>query len=747
MKFPFSFQLGARDCGPACLKMVAEYYGQEYALDYLRDKCHITKVGVSLLGISEAAESIGFHSIGAKMGIDQLKEIVQDMPVILHWQENHFVVIYKAPKPQKKGKYFISDPDKGLVNYTEDEFLGFWMGRGTDADFSQVDASQDINREKVGYVLLLEPTDAFYNEPQVSGLKKKADMRHIWKYFTPHKKVFLRLLILMIISNAIMLVSPFFTQALVDKGINLKDINFVYMILAGQLILFIGTNVSDILRSFLLLHMGTRINIAMVSDFLGKMLRLPVSFFETHITGDLMQRINDHQRIENLLTISSLNTIFSMLNFIVLGFVLAFYNITIFLVFLAGSLLGFGWMLMFLHRRRKVDFKLFEVYSKESSKVIEILSAMPDIKISNSMRQKRWEWENIQTKLYKLKTNSLTISQFQHMGSAFFKQGTAILITFLAASSVMNDHISLGTMFAITMIVGQLSTPLEQLHELITSWQDAKLSMERIHDVIIQEDEDPEGVTTENNIPDDADLVLTDLTFGYGSEKIEPVLKNISLVIPSGKVTAIVGSSGSGKTTLMKLFLRFYDPWHGSITLGTLPFTSMHHGSWRERCGVVMQNGQLLSGTIADNIALGHDKDHDAIFKAAQIANIHEFIETLSKGYLTEVGNEGISLSTGQTQRLLLARAIYKNPAYLFLDEATSALDAKNEKEVIENLNYFFKGRTVVVVAHRLSTVKNADQIVVLENGEIVETGTHKELTERKGKYYTLVKNQLELGD
>lgn len=746
MKFPFSFQLGARDCGPACLKMVAEYYGQDYAIDFLRDKCHITKVGVSLLGISEAAEAIGFHSIGAKMGIEQLKEIVRDMPVILHWQENHFVVVYKAPKPGKTGRFFISDPDKGLVNYPENEFAEYWMGYKSD---TSINTSPD-NQEKeppVGYVLLLEPTPAFYDEPQTMGLKKKANMRQILKYFSPHRKVFLKLLLGMIISNVIILANPFLTQALVDKGINLKDIGFVYMILFGQLLLFAAGSLADIIRGYLLLHMGTRINIAMVSDFLAKMLKLPISFFETHITGDLLQRIHDHQRVENLLTVSSLNTAFSLLNFLVLSIVLAYYNLVIFLVFIAGSVLGFVWMLLFLVKRRKIDFKFFEMYSKENSKVLEILTGMPDIKISNSMHQKRWEWENIQSKLYKLKTQSLTISQFQNVGSVMFKQGTSIFITFLAAKSVMDGHISLGTMFAVTMIVGQLSSPLEHLHELIKSWQDAKLGLERINDVMIQNDEDPENSNTETKIPEKENILINHVTFGYGSEKIEPVLKDINIQIPAGKVTAIVGASGSGKTTLLKLLLCFYEPWHGSLSLGDLPFENMHRGSWRSKCGVVMQNGQLFSGTIADNIALGYDKKEEDIYKAAKIANIHEFIMTLSKGYMTEVGNEGIPLSTGQTQRLLLARAIYKNPAYLFLDEATSALDANNEKEVIENLNHFFEGRTVVIVAHRLSTVKNADQLIVLEQGEIVETGSHRELTGKKGKYYTLVKNQLELDD
>src|SRR5436190_8221321 len=537
MKFPLTIQLGARDCGPACLKMIADYYGPHYAIDFLREKCHITKVGVSMLGISEAAEAIGFHSIGAKMDIEQLKDIVQDVPAILHWNENHFVVVYKTPKPQKPGTFYVADPDKGFVTYKEAEFKEHWLGNDKGKQLESGFSFNGNLQETVGYTLLLEPTPVFHNQPKKEGLRKKMDLNRIWKYFTPHKKTFIKLLLGMLISSGIVVVAPFLTKALVDKGINLHDISFIYMVLLGQLILFAGSSIVDIIRSNLLLHMGTRINISMVSDFLTKLLKLPISFFVTHIMGDLMQRMNDHCRIENLLTVSSLNTIFSVINFAILSVVLAVYSSSVFFLFIFGSLLGFGWMLLFLRKRRKFDFRFFELYSKENNKVIEIMTGIEDIKISNSMRQKRWEWEKIQTVLYKLKIKSLTISQFQNIGSAIFKQGASILITFLAAKTVMSGSISLGTMFAITMIVGQLSSPLEQLHELIKSWQDAKLGMERINDVMIQKDEDPEDAITIKKIPGKEDIIFHNVTFSYGSEQLEPVLKNISLIIPAGKVT------------------------------------------------------------------------------------------------------------------------------------------------------------------------------------------------------------------
>lgn len=747
MRFPFTHQLGARDCGPACLKMVAEYFGQNYSLGFLREKCHITKVGVSLLGISEGAEAIGLNSMGAKMEIEQLKDIVQDVPIILHWKNNHFVVVYKSPKPKKKGTFYVADPASGLVSFTEEEFKEQWIGAQKESIKEFENFSGGKINQQIGYGLLLEPTSAFYENPQIAGLKSKTDLSEVWKYFTPHKKIFFKLLIGMVISSLIMLITPFLTQSLVDKGINAHNLNFIYLILAGQVLLFAGSSLADIIRSKLLLHMGTRINITMVSEFLAKILMLPVSFFERHITGDLMQRMNDHQRIENLLTVSSLNTIFSLLNFVVLGSVLAFYNISIFSIFIVGSALGLGWMLLFLTKRRKIDFRFFDLYSKENNKIIEIMTGMQDIKISNSMDHKRQEWEAIQGNLYSLKIKSLSTQQFQNIGSAIIRQGTSIIITFLAAKSVMDEHITLGTMFAITLIVGQLSSPLEHLHQLITIWQDAKLAFDRINDVMVQKNEDSEAEDTIKIIPQKSDINVNNVTFSYGSEKIEPVLKDIEISIPAGKVTAIVGASGSGKTTLIKLLLRFYDVKHGSILLGDINFKDLHHGSWRERCGVVMQGGQLFSGTIADNIALGHEKDYKAILKASQITNCDEFILSLPMGFMTYVGPEGIALSAGQTQRILLARAIYKNPSYLFLDEATNSLDASNEKKVIENLNNYFKGRTVVVVAHRLSTVKDADQLIVLDKGKVVEIGSHQELTYKKGKYYTLVKNQLDLGE
>jgi ATP-binding cassette subfamily B protein len=765
-KFPHIQQLGIKDCGPATLKMIAKWYGKSFDLNYLRQKCSINKIGVSMLGISEAAEAIGFRTLGVKLTTKKLIKAMDAGPCIIHWQNNHFVVLYKVKKRWFRGSskrnprhieqnrnvnedgthaspfdsaqddhlqdnrftYYISDPAKGYLELRSSEFVKAWKGES----------------EK-GYALLLEPGQAFYAD-QREGEEQKADFGILWPYFLKYKRYFLQIVLSMLLGSMIALVGPFLTQSLVDTGINRQDINFVYLVLGAQLALFIGSTFIEIIRSWILMHIGTRINISMVSDFFKKLLNLPIKFYEQYVVGDLMQRIGDHSRIEKLLTVNTLSTIFSFLNILVLGSVLFIYNVPIFVVFFLGSLAGLLWILIFLKRRRTIDFKFFEAYAKNNNKVLEILGAVQDIKISNATRQKRWEWEEVQSYVYDVKMKSLTLSQVQGIGSSFINRAVGIAITFIAAKAVIEGEITLGTMFAITMIVGQISGPIGQILGFITTFQDAKIGLERINDITNKEDEDPPKQTLVTDIPKTEPIHIENLTFHYGSESLDPVLDSLELVIPAGKVTAIVGASGSGKTTMMKLLLKFYQPNKGDIFLGGYNFKSLHHGKWRENCGVVMQDGQLLSGTISDNIALGRETDNIRVIEAARMANIDSFINELPMGYMTELGKEGNQVSTGQKQRILLARAIYKDPAYLFLDEATSALDADNEKVIIENLNTFFKDRTVVVIAHRLSTVRNADNIVVVDKGKITEQGTHKELVAKKGAYYNLVKNQLELG-
>lgn len=722
-KFPYVQQLGIKDCGPACLKMIAKWYGKNYDLNYLRQKCNITKIGVNMLGISEAAESIGFRTLGVRIDIEKLKKAMDAGPMIVHWNMDHFVVLYKI----KKNRFYISDPAKGLVSLKQSDFINAWK------------AKQDK-----GYALLLEPGQEFYSDRR-EGEEQKADFSVLWPYFIRYRRYFIQIFLGMALGSVIALVGPFLTQSLVDIGINRQDVHFVYLILGAQIALFIGTTFIEIIRGWILMHIGTRINISMVSDFFRKLMNLPLNFYEQYVVGDLMQRIGDHNRIEKLLTVNTLSTIFSFVNILVLGTILLFYNVSIFLVFFAGSFLGLLWIYIFLNRRRNIDFRFFDAYSKNNNKVLEILDCIQDIKISNATRQKRWEWEELQSNLYDVKMKSMVLSQVQGIGSGIIQHLVGIIITFISAKSVIDGKITLGTMFAINMIVGQISGPIGQILGFVSTFQDAKIGLERINDISTKDDEDPPSHTLVTHIPPAESIKIENLTFYYGSESLDPVLDNINLEIEAGKVTAIVGASGSGKTTLMKLLLKFYNPNKGSIYLGSYSFKSLNHAMWRKNCGVVLQDGQLLSGTIAENISLGQHTDNEKVIESAKLANIDSFINEMPLGYMAQIGREGTQVSTGQKQRLLLARAIYKDPAYLFLDEATSALDAENEKKIIENLDTFFKDRTVVVVAHRLSTVKNADKIIVLDKGRIIETGNHHELVANKGAYYHLVKNQLEL--
>ncbi|GAA0727569.1 peptidase domain-containing ABC transporter [Aquimarina litoralis] len=731
-KFPFYKQAESKDCGPTCIKIIAKHYGKVLNTQKLRSLSETTREGSSLLGLSEAVESIGFRSLGVKLSLNQLLEV--PLPCIVHWNKVHYVVVYKVKSTKKNGmKIYVSDPAHGLITYTQEEFIKAWIGNNADQTTEE------------GVALLVEPTPKFYND-NIDEEDEEFGFKFISKYVFKYKKFIFQLILGLTAGSLLQLITPFLTQSIVDVGIENEDINFVYLVLIAQLSLFIGRTLIDVLRSWILLHLSTRINISLISDFFIKLMNLPISYFDVKMTGDLLQRINDHKRIEQILTMSSLNVLFSMVNLIVFSIVLIYYSFSIFSVFAVGSAIYFAWILIFFKKRKKLDYKRFSQISEEQSKVIELVNGMQEIKLHNAEKRKRWNWEFVQAKLFKISIENLALEQYQSVGSAFINELKNILITVLSAVLVIDGDITLGMMLAITSIVGQLNAPITQLINFLRELQDAQISLERLGEIHNKEDEEKSGDEKIREVPENSGFEIKKLSFRYvGSDK--PVLQNLDLSIPANKITAVVGVSGSGKTTLMKLLLKFYEPDEGQIFIGTHDLNNVSQKAWRDQFGVVMQEGYIFNDTIANNIAVGEDYvDKKKLAHAVDVANIKEFVESLPLSYNTKIGMEGVGLSTGQKQRLFIARAVYKNPKFLFFDEATSALDANNEKVIMEKLDTFFKDKTVMVIAHRLSTVKNADQIVVLDKGEIIEVGNHESLIKEKGSYYNLVKNQLELG-
>lgn len=725
-KFPNYKQTEAKDCGPTCIKIIAKHYGKTINTQQLRNLSETTREGSSLLGLSEAVESIGFKSLGIKLAFNKLKEA--PLPCILHWNKNHYVVMYKI----RKDVAYISDPAHGLITYTKDEFIQHWIGNNADENTEE------------GIALLVEPTPKFYSEEFEED--EKFGFSFIFKYLFKYKKFIVQLIIGLLAGSLLQLILPFLTQSVVDVGIKNQDINFVYLILFAQLFLFIGKASLEIIRSWILLHLSTRINISLISDFFIKLMKLPISYFDVRMTGDLLQRINDHKRIERILTTSSLTVLFSFFNLIIFSIVLAYYSVQIFGVFVLGSVLYFGWVLFFFKKRKELDYKRFSQVSQEQSKVIELINGMQEIKLHNAEKRMRWNWEYVQARLFKVATKSLALEQTQSVGSNFINELKNMFITILSAKLVIDGQITLGMMMAISYIVGQLNGPIVQLINFMRDVQDAQISLDRLGEIHNMEDEENSADEKVVNIPVNAPIKLSNISFRY-TGGLEPVIKDLSLEIPANKTTAIVGVSGSGKTTLMKLLLGFYQVEKGEILIGNFNLKNLSQKEWRRNCGVVMQEGYVFNDSIAKNIAVGEDFiDKEKLQHAIEVANIKDYIEGLPLGYNTKIGSEGNGLSTGQKQRLFIARSVYKNPNILFFDEATSALDANNEKVIMENLDNFLSNKTAVVIAHRLSTVKNAHQIVVLEKGKIIEKGNHEELIAIKGSYYHLVKNQLNLG-
>lgn len=735
MSFPSYIQLDGMDCGATCLQIISKFYGRYFSQQTMRELCHITRNGVSLRGISDAAEAIGYRTIGTKLTWEQLQNDAM-LPCIVHWNQSHFVVVYAIKKRYGEQKVYVSDPAEGLLEYPATLFLKSWL---------QI-TEQNLEKKSRGVALLLAPKPEFYQEE--GDKEKRIQLWDLIRYLRPYRRYITQVIFAMLTASIISMIFPFLTQSVVDTGIGTSNISFVIMILIAQLFLVVGQMANNMIRSWLMLHITTRISISLISDFLNKLMLLPIAFFDSKNVGDILQRIRDYSRIQSFLTGSLISTTMAVVSFFIYGIIMSSYNIAILIVFVIGSIAYLSWIQIFMKRRRKLDYMQFQEASNNQSNLIQLVNGMQDIKLNNCERRKRWEWEHIQAKLFQISTRSLTLGQMQDIGGTLIDQTKNIIMSFLAAEAVINGNMTLGAMVALQYIIGQLNAPLQQFITFMQSLQDARISMERMSEIHEKDNEESLLACKNQEIPNNMSINLHSVSYQYDGSRSPKVINNLTMHIPAKQVTAIVGASGSGKTTLLKMLLGFYEPCEGSISLNEKPFTNYSINQWRRSCGVVMQDGFIFSDTIANNIGISDDNPAiERIKNAARRANIDSFIDSLPMGYNTKIGPEGHGLSTGQKQRILIARAIYKNANYILFDEATNSLDANNERFIMEQLHAFFQEKTVIIVAHRLSTVRNADNIVVLNNGCIAEQGNHEQLIATKGMYYDLIKNQLELGN
>ncbi len=743
-KFPNDRQLDMMDCGPACLKMLAKYYGKYYSLQYLRDKCGTTKEGISFLDLSHAAEEIGLRTLSVKATLNDLLYRVP-LPVVVHWDNSHFVVVYKVKAVKNKdegapkGTIYVSDPAKGYVNYSTKEFAKKWIKSDSTV------ATADGDLEKAGVLMAIEPQAEFYQKQANEKIERMKTLANFLGYFRPYKKSFINLGIVMLLVTILQGFLPFISKAVIDVGIQTHDLDFINIVLYANIAIYVSILLSNMVRDWILLHITSRINIALISDYLIKLMLLPITFFENKMTGDILQRAQDHERIRSFIMNNSLNMVFSTLTFVVFGVILFFYNTTIFYVFLTGSVLYVLWVMAFLKVRKKLDWEYFDLVSKNQSYWVETIASIQDIKINNYEKPKRWKWENIQARLYKVNLNVLNITNMQNLGAQFIDNLKNLFITFVCAKAVIAGEMTFGVMISTQFIIGMLNAPVVQFINFIISFQFAQISFLRLNEIHQLPDEHENVGTNSIDLPDNKSLMINNVAFQY-TPTGPVILKGIRLMIPEGKVTAIVGDSGSGKSTLLKLLLRLYKPSYGDIMIGNMNVNNISLKQWRDKCGAVMQDGKIFNDTILNNVVLDDEKiDYTKLKTALDTANIAQEIEALPLGYQTMMGEQGRGLSGGQKQRILIARALYKDPDYLFFDEATNSLDTLNEQKIVNALDDVFKEKTVIVVAHRLSTIRKADQIVVMQGGMIVEVGNHDALMLRKGRYFQLVQSQLDL--
>ncbi len=727
MRFPFTRQFDQMDCGPACIRMVAAAHGRHYPLSYLRSLSHLTREGVSVAGIRDALAQIGMESLSFEMTLEQLREKCP-LPAILHWEQNHFVVLYEAKRSRWSGRwhYSVANPAYGKHTFSEESFSRFWL-----------------NGEK-GVVVAISPTEDFYSRKDVK--EKHSLVRFARRYVWPYKWEMSQSALGMLFGLFLSLVTPFLTQAMVDDGIGLRDMSLIVSIMLAQLFIFFGTFSMGLISSWVSLYMSTRINISVLSDYLTKLLRLPMTFFETKSVGDYQQRLGDHGRLQSFVTYNTLSTLFALVSVPFYLAIIAWYSPVILAAYLLLTAASTGWMMWFFRRRKALDYEQFRISSENQNRQYELLQGITDIKLNAYDDYKMEEWRSLQERQYGMSQKVLRLEQVQSTGFMLIGQLRNIFITCWIAAEVVSGELTLGMMMSISAIIGQVNGPLSQLIGFLQQLQNARISLERSEEVHLCQNED---TPQQAELPADRplDIHVSDLSFSYTGRIGTEVLSHIDLHIPAGSMTAIVGESGSGKTTLMKLLLKFYAPTSGEICLGDRPLSHYTAKSVRQAAGIVMQDNFLFSDTVARNIMLGEAPDEKRLAEAVHVACLDDYVARQPLGLLTKVGSEGIGVSGGEKQRIMLARAAYKHPCYLLLDEATSSLDAENERRITEHIAQRFAGCTRIVIAHRLSTVRHADQIIVLRHGRVVEAGTHDALVKQRGYYYDLIHNQLELAE
>lgn len=725
--FKHIFQTDSMDCGAACLCMIARHYGKNYSLEFFRKNAFIGKEGISMLGLSMAAEKAGMHSLCAKISIEQLaNEII--LPCILHWDNKHYVICHKV-SGKKNLTFHICDPAFGCMKVCQKELYRHWI-------------SGKFEGEEVGVAMQIEPGINFHNK----GIKKaphKFSMKYFLKYIMPHKWSILQLLLGALVLISLGYISPFISQAIVDIGILKKDLAFIILMVIAQIIINTSKTIIIFFQSWISLRMNTIINVNLVSNYLNKLSQMPMSFFESKTMGDILQRIGDHDRIKSFLMNDTINVIFSITTFIAFVVVLGIYNIHILSIFLLGNAVYVTWVLSFMKYRKELDNKAFHESALLQNNMVQFIQGMQEIKLNCIEREKCWEWEHLQARLYKISRKAMLLGQIQSAGSLIFSSTTGVVLSYITAQKVVTGEMTLGMMTSLSFILGQVAAPIGSFIGFAQRYQDAKISLERLADIHSQDDEHKEYEEKKSILPKDKNIILNKVSFSYSGNINNLVLKNISIQIPQNKITAIVGKSGCGKTTLIKLLQGLYKPLSGEIMIGDTVLENINKYVWRNHIGAVMQDGYIFSDSISKNITLHNEVDIQKLESVLKAVNLNDFIQSLPHGYDTKIGNDGMQLSQGQRQRILLARILYRKPQVVFLDEATNALDTQNEFYIMNNIRELLYNHTIIIVAHRLSTIKKADNIIVIDNGEVIEQGTHERLLEQKGTYFQLINTQL----